>query len=111
MKKHLLEFRVRRLESLLFKENMPINQFDCKFIVYSIQRELKDEAVVDIVEDNSRYGFINIGISDKSKSLDYDIINVDSGEFEVYFGETKIGVVKDIKTLSKLIINHYLKTK
>lgn len=110
MKKLSLEMRVRRLESLLYNENTSMTNLDCERLKKVIDLNLKRyDCTADMADDNSDYGFVNVGIYDANDEFvtDYDIVVADYNKFEILHDDKKFSTADSYNNVGKAIAKHY----
>lgn len=103
-------------ESLLCRysrkyEDISLTTFDCENIKQQIEDLLDDmpEVTVDINDDNSDYGFLNIGFFNPEYLIDYDIVAKDVKSFEVERDSKKVGTAKSVEDAVDLLVDKFIK--
>ena len=104
-----LEYRVRKLEKLV-RENVSMSNFDCDRLANVIETNLKKWGCsVDVADDNAEYGFVNVGIHDKTGKFvtDYDVTADEYNKFVVAHNDKKLNTVSSYNDIGKEIAKHY----
>lgn len=91
-------------------EGVPLTSFDCELIKQMIEDYFDDlpEIEVDVTDDNSDYGFINVGIYNPEYITSYDIIVNDTRSVEVDHEDKKIGTARSIEDATDMLADHFM---
>ena len=66
------------------------------------------EVEVDITDDNSDYGFINVGLYNPEYITSYDIIVNDTKSVEIEHEDKKVGTAKSIEDAADMLADHFM---
>ena len=102
---HMNESKVR-----CKNEGVPLTSFDCELIKQMLEDYFDDlpEIEVDVTDDNSDYGFINVGIYNPEYITSYDIIVNDTRSVEVDHEDKKIGTARSIEDATDMLADHFM---
>lgn len=91
-------------------EGVPLTSFDCELIKQMLEDYFDDlpEIEVDVTDDNSDYGFINVGIYNPEYITSYDIIVNDTRYVEVDHEDKKIGTARSIEDATDMLADHFM---
>lgn len=91
-------------------EGVPLTSFDCELIKQMLEDYFDDlpEIEVDVTDDNSDYGFINVGIYNPEYITSYDIIVNDTRSVEVDHEDKKIGTARSIEDATDMLADHFM---
>lgn len=91
-------------------EGVPLTSFDCELIKQMLEDYFDDlpEIEVDVTDDNSDYGFINVGIYNPEYVTSYDIIVNDTRSVEVDHEDKKIGTARSIEDATDMLADHFM---
>lgn len=91
-------------------EGVPLTSFDCELIKQTLEDYFDDlpEIEVDVTDDNSDYGFINVGIYNPEYITSYDIIVNDTRSVEVDHEDKKIGTARSIEDATDMLADHFM---
>lgn len=91
-------------------EGVPLTSFDCELIKQMLEDHFDDlpEIEVDVTDDNSDYGFINVGIYNPEYITSYDIIVNDTRSVEVDHEDKKIGTARSIEDATDMLADHFM---
>lgn len=92
-------------------EDVSLTTFDCESIRQQVEDLLDDtpEVTVDINDDNSDYGFLNIGFFNPEYLTDYDIIAKDVKSFEVEQDGKNVGKARSVEDAIDLLVDKFIK--
>lgn len=102
--------RMNESKSRCKNEGVPLTSFDCELIKQMLEDYFDDlpEIEVDVTDDNSDYGFINVGIYNPEYITSYDIIVNDTRSVEVDHEDKKIGTAKSIEDATDMLADHFM---
>ena len=92
-------------------ENVPLTTFDCEALKQIIEDNFDDlpEIEIDIVDDNSDYGFINVGIYSNDKIItSYDIIVDNVNSVSIEHDNKNIGTAKSLEEAADVLADHFM---
>lgn len=95
-------------------EGVPLTSFDCELIKQMLEDYFDDlpEIEVDVTDDNSDYGFINVGIYNGIYNPEYitsyDIIVNGTRSVEVDHEDKKIGTARSIEDATDILADHFM---
>lgn len=91
-------------------ESVPLTTFDCETIEQILQDCFDDlpEVEIDVTDDNSDYGFLNVGIYNPEYVTSYDIIVNDAKSVDVEHDDKKIGTAKSIEDAADMLAEHFI---
>ena len=91
-------------------ENVPLTTFDCESIKQMLEDCFDDlpEVEVDVTDDNSDYGFINVGLYNPEYITSYDIIVNDAKSVEIEHEDKKVGTAKSIEDAADMLADHFM---
>lgn len=94
-------------------ESVPLTQFDCETINKLLNKEFKDKLgySTDYADDNSDYGFLNIGIyDDKGEYItDYDIEVEEPNKIAISTDNREVGTANSFKQCAEKIFKDFEK--
>lgn len=102
--------RMNESKSRCKNEGVPLTSFDCELIKQMLEDYFDDlpEIEVDVTDDNSDYGFINVGIYNPEYITSYDIIVNDTRSVEVDHEDKKIGAARSIEDATDMLADHFM---
>lgn len=102
--------RMNESKSRCKNEGVPLTSFDCELIKQMLEDYFDDlpEIEVDVTDDNSDYGFINVGIYNPEYITSYDIIVNDTRSVEVDHEDKKIGTARSIEDATDMLADHFI---
>ena len=102
--------RMNESKSRCKNEGVPLTSFDCELIKQMLEDYFDDlpEIEVDVTDDNSDYGFINVGIYNPEYITSYDIIVNDTRSVEVDHENKKIGTARSIEDATDMLADHFM---
>lgn len=102
--------RMNESKSRCKNEGVPLTSFDCELIKQMLEDYFDDlpEIEVDVTDDNSDYGFINVGIYNPEYITSYDIIVNDTMSVEVDHEDKKIGTARSIEDATDMLADHFM---
>ena len=102
--------RMNESKSRCKNEGVPLTSFDCELIKQMLEDYFDDlpEIEVDVTDDNSDYGFINVGIYNPEYITSYDIIVNDTRSVEVDHEDKKIGTARSIEDATDMLADHFM---
>lgn len=102
--------RMNESKSRCKNEGVPLTSFDCELIKQILEDYFDDlpEIEVDVTDDNSDYGFINVGIYNPEYITSYDIIVNDTRSVEVDHEDKKIGTARSIEDATDMLADHFM---
>ena len=102
--------RMNESKSRCKNEGVPLTSFDCELIKQMLEDYFDDlpEIEVDVTDDNSDYGFINVGIYNPEYITSYDIIVNDTRFVEVDHEDKKIGIARSIEDATDMLADHFM---
>ena len=102
--------RMNESKSRCKNEGVPLTSFDCELIKQMLEDYFDDlpEIEVDVTDDNSDYGFINVGIYNPEYLTSYDIIVDDTRSVEVDHEDKKIGTARSIEDATDMLADHFM---
>lgn len=102
--------RMNESKSRCKNEGVPLTSFDCELIKQILEDYFDDlpEIEVDVTDDNSDYGFINVGIYNPEYITSYDIIVNDIRSVEVDHEDKKIGTARSIEDATDMLADHFM---
>lgn len=91
-------------------ENVPLTTFDCESIKQMLEDCFDDlpEIEIDVTDDNSDYGFVNVGIYNPEYVTSYDIIVNDAKSVEIEHEDKKVGTAKSIEDAADMLADHFM---
>lgn len=102
--------RMNESKSRCKNEGVPLTSFDCELIKQMLEDYFDDlpEIEVDVTDDNSDYGFINVGIYNPEYITSYDIIVNYTRSVEVDHEDKKIGTARSIEDATDMLADHFM---
>ena len=102
--------RMNESKSRCKNEGVPLTSFDCELIKQMLEDYFDDlpEIEIDVTDDNSDYGFINVGIYNPEYITSYDIIVNDTRSVEVDHEDKKIGTARSIEDATDMLADHFM---
>lgn len=102
--------RMNESKSRCKNEGVPLTSFDCELVKQMLEDYFDDlpEIEVDVTDDNSDYGFINVGIYNPEYITSYDIIVNDTRSVEVDHEDKKIGTARSIEDAADMLADHFM---
>lgn len=102
--------RMNESKSRCKNEGVPLTSFECELIKQMLEDYFDDlpEIEVDVTDDNSDYGFINVGIYNPEYITSYDIIVNDTRSVEVDHEDKKIGTARSIEDATDMLADHFM---
>lgn len=106
----LQDYKTNEGKSRFKNENVSLTTFDCETIKQMLDGRFDDlpEIEVDVADDNSDYGFINIGIYNPEYITSYDLIVNDAVSVDVEHDDKKIGTSKSIEDATDMLADHFM---
>jgi len=92
-------------------ENIPLTTFDCGVIEQTIKDSFDDlpEVDIEVTDDNSDYGFLNVGIYNPEYVTSYDIIVNEAESVDVEHEGKKVGTAESIEDAADMLAEHFMK--
>lgn len=91
-------------------ESVPLTTLDCEYFEQIIKDYLDDlpEIEIDIADDNSDHGFINVGIYNPKYVTEYDIIVNNVKSVDIEHNGKKIGTTKSFEDAAEELAEHFM---
>ena len=91
-------------------ENVPLTTFDCENFEQIIKDFLDDlpEIDIDVTDENSEHGFINVGVYNPKYLTEYDVIVNNAKSVDIEHDGKKIGTAKSFEDAAEDLAKHFM---